>query len=143
VAVGEEEVTREMARAEKKGNGGTGAGREGVKSQGDEEEATSPAAPEDSTERELLRQKMAQKRAGSTITPIVGEESKIESGKRTKKENERTSQNASTAPPPQGRLALRQLNAFLSAADQAAWRNCPHSGWSCPTQQCWHCNAGQ
>ncbi len=76
---------------------------------GDGEEATSPAAPQDSRERELLRQKMAQKRAGSTITPIVGQENKIESGKRTKKENERTNQNASPAPPPQKRLGRQCL----------------------------------
>ena len=50
---------------------------------GDGEEATSPAAPEDSTERELLRQKMAKKRAGSTIIPIGRQESKIQSGTRT------------------------------------------------------------
>ena len=54
-------------------------------------------APEDSSERELLRQKMAQKRAGSTITSIVGQESNVESARRTKKENEHTNQNASTA----------------------------------------------
>jgi hypothetical protein len=73
-------------------------------------------APEATPQRELLRQKMAQKRAASTITCIVGEESKTASGKRTKKENERTNQKAPTAPPQKERPALRQLNA--SAAPQ-------------------------
>jgi hypothetical protein len=82
----------------------------------DEEEATSPAAPEDSTERELLRQKRTSAPVKMRRLPH-----------RHKKE----------------RRALRQLIAFLSAADQAAWRNCPYSGWSCTKQQCWHCNARQ
>ena len=40
--------------------------------------------------RDLLRHKIPHKRAAITITPVVGEESKIELGSRTNKENEHT-----------------------------------------------------
>ena len=91
------------------------------------EKVPSPAgekidAPEASPQRELLRQKMAQKGAARTIACFVGEESKTASGKRTMKENERTTQKTSTAPPQEERRetenwvvwkrpALRRLNA--------------------------------